>query len=200
MAASRRCIPRARRHPGHPRQPEAHWPRSTSTRSSRSTSSSCNLYPFEATVAKPGSTHEEIIENIDIGGPSMVRAAAKNHDDVAVVTDPEQYAAVARRTASEPGRARAWRRASGWRPPRSRAPPPTTAPSPTTSRRCERDCPSGLTPDVHQEIRLALRREPASAGRLLRRAELSMVPASPRPRCCTARSCRTTTSSISTAP
>src|SRR5437016_6177761 len=54
----------------------------------------CNLYPFEATVAKAGSTHEEIIENIDIGGPSMVRSAAKNYLDVAVVSDPSQYAAV----------------------------------------------------------------------------------------------------------
>jgi phosphoribosylaminoimidazolecarboxamide formyltransferase/IMP cyclohydrolase len=51
----------------------------------------CNLYPFEATVAKAGSTHEEIVENIDIGGPSMVRSAAKNYHDVAVVTDPVQY-------------------------------------------------------------------------------------------------------------
>src|SRR5438477_11084031 len=54
----------------------------------------CNLYPFQQTVAKPGATHEEIIENIDIGGPSMVRSAAKNYHDVAVVTSPEQYAAV----------------------------------------------------------------------------------------------------------
>ena len=54
----------------------------------------CNLYPFEATVAKPGSTHEEIVENIDIGGPSMVRSAAKNYHDVAIVTDPSQYNAV----------------------------------------------------------------------------------------------------------
>jgi len=54
----------------------------------------CNLYPFEATVAKPGATHEEIVENIDIGGPSMVRAAAKNYHDVAVVTDPRQYASL----------------------------------------------------------------------------------------------------------
>jgi phosphoribosylaminoimidazolecarboxamide formyltransferase/IMP cyclohydrolase len=53
-----------------------------------------NLYPFEATAAKPGSSHEEIVENIDIGGPSMVRSAAKNYHDVAVVTDPAQYAAV----------------------------------------------------------------------------------------------------------
>jgi phosphoribosylaminoimidazolecarboxamide formyltransferase/IMP cyclohydrolase len=54
----------------------------------------CNLYPFEATAARPGATHEEIIENIDIGGPSMVRSAAKNYRDVAIVTDPSQYVAV----------------------------------------------------------------------------------------------------------
>jgi phosphoribosylaminoimidazolecarboxamide formyltransferase / IMP cyclohydrolase len=54
----------------------------------------CNLYPFEATVARLGATQEEIVENIDIGGPSMVRAAAKNFHDVAIVTDPGQYAAL----------------------------------------------------------------------------------------------------------
>jgi phosphoribosylaminoimidazolecarboxamide formyltransferase/IMP cyclohydrolase len=53
-----------------------------------------NLYPFEATVAR-GASFEEIVENIDIGGPSMVRAAAKNHADVAVVVDPADYAAIA---------------------------------------------------------------------------------------------------------
>ncbi len=51
-----------------------------------------NLYPFEATVARPDVSIEEAIENIDIGGPSMIRSAAKNHDHVAVVTDPAQYA------------------------------------------------------------------------------------------------------------
>jgi phosphoribosylaminoimidazolecarboxamide formyltransferase/IMP cyclohydrolase len=50
-----------------------------------------NLYPFEATVAKPGCTLEEAIENIDIGGPAMVRSAAKNWKDVGVVTDAAQY-------------------------------------------------------------------------------------------------------------
>jgi phosphoribosylaminoimidazolecarboxamide formyltransferase / IMP cyclohydrolase len=55
----------------------------------------CNLYPFEATLARPGSTHEEIVENIDIGGPSMIRAACKNYEDVAVVVGPLQYEAVA---------------------------------------------------------------------------------------------------------
>jgi phosphoribosylaminoimidazolecarboxamide formyltransferase / IMP cyclohydrolase len=54
----------------------------------------CNLYPFEATLAKPTSTHDDIVENIDIGGPSMVRAAAKNYHDVAIVTEPSQYAGV----------------------------------------------------------------------------------------------------------
>jgi phosphoribosylaminoimidazolecarboxamide formyltransferase/IMP cyclohydrolase len=50
-----------------------------------------NLYPFEATVAK-GAARDQIIENIDIGGPSMVRSAAKNHEFVAIVTDPADYA------------------------------------------------------------------------------------------------------------
>ena len=50
-----------------------------------------NLYPFEATIAKPGCTFEEAIENIDIGGPSMLRSAAKNHEDVLVVVDPQDY-------------------------------------------------------------------------------------------------------------
>jgi phosphoribosylaminoimidazolecarboxamide formyltransferase/IMP cyclohydrolase len=53
-----------------------------------------NLYPFEQTVAKPGVSLEEAIENIDIGGPSMLRSAAKNHDSVTVVCDPADYDAV----------------------------------------------------------------------------------------------------------
>ncbi|MBI3817157.1 MAG: bifunctional phosphoribosylaminoimidazolecarboxamide formyltransferase/IMP cyclohydrolase [Planctomycetes bacterium] len=50
-----------------------------------------NLYPFEATIAKPNVPFEEAVENIDIGGPSMVRSAAKNHAFVAVITDPDDY-------------------------------------------------------------------------------------------------------------
>jgi len=53
-----------------------------------------NLYPFEQTVAKPGAHFEEAIENIDIGGPSMLRSAAKNHESVTVVCDPADYGAV----------------------------------------------------------------------------------------------------------
>ena len=54
----------------------------------------CNLYPFEATVAKPGVSVAEAIENIDIGGPSMIRSASKNHAYVGVVTSFSQYAKV----------------------------------------------------------------------------------------------------------
>src|SRR5262245_20988650 len=54
-----------------------------------------NLYPFEATVAK-GASFDDCVENIDIGGPAMIRAAAKNHDFVAVVVDPADYAELAR--------------------------------------------------------------------------------------------------------
>ena len=53
-----------------------------------------NLYPFAATIARPDCTHAEAIENIDVGGPAMLRAAAKNHADVTVVVDPADYAAV----------------------------------------------------------------------------------------------------------
>ncbi len=53
-----------------------------------------NLYPFVATVSRPGVTLEEVIENVDIGGPTLVRAAAKNHERVTVVVDPADYAAV----------------------------------------------------------------------------------------------------------
>jgi phosphoribosylaminoimidazolecarboxamide formyltransferase/IMP cyclohydrolase len=54
-----------------------------------------NLYPFEATVAKPGCTLEDAIENIDIGGPSLIRASAKNYRHVTVVVDPADYAVLA---------------------------------------------------------------------------------------------------------
>ena len=54
----------------------------------------CNLYPFEATIKKPKVTMEEVIENIDIGGPTLIRAAAKNYKDVIVVTQKHQYSLV----------------------------------------------------------------------------------------------------------
>src|SRR6478672_10421265 len=61
-----------------------------------------NLYPFEATVDK-GAGFEECIENIDIGGPAMIRAAAKNNDDVAVVVEPQDYPAVLEELAANKG-------------------------------------------------------------------------------------------------
>src|ERR1700731_3318061 len=54
-----------------------------------------NLYAFEKTAAKPGVPFEDLIENIDIGGPSMIRSAAKNFQDVAVVTSPSDYEQIA---------------------------------------------------------------------------------------------------------
>ena len=60
-----------------------------------------NLYPFEQTIAKPGVTLEHAIENIDIGGPSMLRSAAKNHRSVTVITDPADYAVVAGEISSQ---------------------------------------------------------------------------------------------------
>jgi phosphoribosylaminoimidazolecarboxamide formyltransferase/IMP cyclohydrolase len=60
-----------------------------------------NLYPFEATVAKPGCTLEDAIENIDIGGPAMVRSAAKNWKDVGVLTDAAQYPIALRELAAD---------------------------------------------------------------------------------------------------
>src|SRR4051794_33142636 len=61
-----------------------------------------NLYPFEATVAR-GAPWDECIENIDIGGPALIRAAAKNHDFVAVVTDPADYEGVLAELAANDG-------------------------------------------------------------------------------------------------
>ena len=60
-----------------------------------------NLYQFEKFAAKPNVTREELIENIDIGGPTMIRAAAKNFQDVAVLVSPSQYESVAKELADQ---------------------------------------------------------------------------------------------------
>jgi len=65
-----------------------------------------NLYPFESTVAR-GADFETIVENIDIGGPAMIRAAAKNHDWVTVIVDPQDYAGVLAEMAAANGKVRA---------------------------------------------------------------------------------------------
>src|SRR5580704_4323376 len=61
-----------------------------------------NLYPFETTAAR-GASFDDCIENIDIGGPALIRAAAKNHDFVVVVTDPDQYADILAEIAASGG-------------------------------------------------------------------------------------------------
>jgi len=71
-----------------------------------------NLYAFEKTASKPGVPLEELVENIDIGGPSMIRSAAKNFQDVAVVTSPSDYDALAQEMANSGGELSA---ASKWR-------------------------------------------------------------------------------------
>jgi len=62
-----------------------------------------NLYPFEETIARPDATIDDAIENIDIGGPAMIRAASKNHDGMAVVVDPADYEGVLAELRSEGG-------------------------------------------------------------------------------------------------
>jgi phosphoribosylaminoimidazolecarboxamide formyltransferase/IMP cyclohydrolase len=63
-----------------------------------------NLYPFAATVARPDCTYDDAVENIDIGGPAMVRAAAKNHASVTVIVDPTDYRALLDELAANQGR------------------------------------------------------------------------------------------------
>ena len=97
-----------------------------------------NLYPFADTV-RSGANEADTIEKIDIGGPSMVRGAAKNHATVAIVTDPADYALVASRVADGTGfslderkwlgMAPPWPGAIGLQPRPSRTPPPMTPPS-----------------------------------------------------------------------
>jgi phosphoribosylaminoimidazolecarboxamide formyltransferase/IMP cyclohydrolase len=69
-----------------------------------------NLYPFRETVARKGVTFQEAIENIDIGGPSMVRSASKNHERVAVLVDPEDYPALLKEMDGNEGKVSAWLR------------------------------------------------------------------------------------------
>src|SRR5260370_15027458 len=83
-----------------------------------------NLYAFEKTAAKPGVAFEELIENIDIGGPSMIRSAAKNFHDLAIVTSPSDYDPIAHEvspSASTPS--------PQTQSPLAQQPLPTTAPS-----------------------------------------------------------------------
>jgi hypothetical protein len=148
-----------------------------------------NLYPFAATVARPGCTFAEAVENIDIGGPAMMRAAAKNHARVTVVVDPLDYGTVLaevdrlRGSVSEDTLSRTVRsttrrsRRISPRPAARRATssptcsPPSSASAPTCATvRTRTSRPRSTSPPSRREIRSAARR------------------------CCRARHCRTTTS------
>ena len=141
--------------------------RSRHTGSAPSISWSSISIPFEATIAA-GKPYAECVENIDVGGPAMIRAAAKNHADVAVVTDVSDYPALspnwrAAAACSAAKRGDAWPR----RPLPAR--PPTTQPSRTGSpgRSARPTTPAFRAFGGNLAQGAALRREPASVGRLL---------------------------------
>ena len=139
----------------------------------------------------------EVIENIDIGGPTMIRAAAKNSAFAAVVVDPETTRPCSPSCATAGGRAVAGHARVGSPPRRSRSPPATTRRSRAGSRERATDFPPPRA-RLREGHRPALRREPASAGRLLRARRRADAPARRRRASCTARSCRSTTCSTST--
>ena len=93
-----------------------------------------NLYPFEKTAMKPGVTLEELIENIDIGGPSMLRSAAKNFEDVTVLVDAADYPG-SWKNYREMAEAFRGKRVPGWRAKRSRRRRLMTVPSPPPCRK-----------------------------------------------------------------
>ena len=125
-----------------------------------------NLYPFEATVDK-GASYEDCIENIDIGGPAMIRAAAKNHDDVAVVVEAQDYQAVLDELAANKGAttlalrrrlaAKAYARTAAY----------DAAISNWFARELKNDAPDFRAFGGRLIQSLALRREPASDGGVL---------------------------------
>ena len=136
-----------------------------------------------------GAPAEDCVENIDIGGPALIRAAAKNHAHVAVLTDPAQYAALARGARRHGGTTLALRRRlAGEAYARTAAYDAAIA---AWFAREDDAFPQRLDARRHAAADAALRREPAPAGGLLR--DRRARPASPRRGRCRARSCPTTT-------
>ena len=166
-AASRRSTPRSTPACWRSARARSTARRSPSTASRRSTSSCVNLYPFERTAARRGVSDEEVIEHIDIGGPTLIRAAAKNHAYVGVVVRPESYDAVIeelRETRRRDLRADARvARDRGVR--RDRA---LRRRDLALVRRARGRLPAPLRGRVREGARPLLRREPAPARRLLR--------------------------------
>ncbi len=127
-----------------------------------------NLYPFERTIARPEATYEEAIENIDIGGPTMIRAAAKNSPFAAVLVDPADYEAVLSELRESDGRLalETRRRLAG------KAFACTArydaAIANWFAARLEEGFPAARSETLGEGHRPALRREPPPAGRLLR--------------------------------
>ena len=169
-----------------------------------------NLYPFEETVARPGVSFEEAVENIDIGGPSLIRGAAKNHAHVAVVVDPDQYPALIEQLDTLGGTTEEFRRglaaAVFERTARydrmiadyfARVTSPPTMPAehrPRTRTSSRPRSPRGSSGDRSSATARTRTSAPPSTSSPARPARTW-----PRPGSCTARSCRTTTCSTSTA-
>ena len=156
-----------------------------------------NLYPFERTAARRGATEHEVIENIDIGGPTMIRAAAKNFAFTAVVTRPEMYDAVLQELEDAEGQLSLGTRESLAAEAFSYTARYDTAIARWFAEKQE-DFPPRDDARVREGHRPRVRREPAPARRLLlagRRAHARALDGARRSR---ARTCRSTTCSTST--
>ena len=162
-----------------------------------------NLYPFEATVAKPDCTLEQAIENIDIGGPAMLRSAAKNWNDVGVLTDPAQYDEALAEIEQHGGLSRATRfklsvaafnNVANYDGAISDFLSGVQLDEAQDGDRRPRGVPGPGQQPLRQADGPALRREPAPAGRVLPRPVSGAGHARPRSGSCRARSCRSTTS------
>ena len=155
-----------------------------------------NLYPFEQTVAGAEVDPEVAIENIDIGGPTMIRAAAKNHEGVAVIVKPESYDAVCAEL--EEAAARSPPRPATGSPTRPSPRPPATTPrSAAGSRRPTRTSPNTWRSPTRRCSTSPTARTRTS-GRRSTRSRGSAATSSPAPRSCTAGRSPSTTCSTST--
>ena len=143
-----------------------------------------NFYPFEQTVAQEGVTLEDAIENIDIGGPALVRAAAKNYADVVVIVDPADYAAIVQELDAnrrrDLGRHAMASGAQSLRPRRRLRLRDRELPG-RARRRAAGAARRDFFDLARTRAEAALRREPASGGRALRRLSQDRR-ATPRPR------------------